>query len=274
MKTGILLVNLGSPDQPTAAAVRPYLRQFLSDPRVIDIPAPLRWLLLNAVILPFRPKRSAEAYAQVWTSEGSPLLVITEKLRKAVDALMGGKVKLYTAMRYAEPSCDAVAKRIAADGVTDLLIIPQYPQYAMSSYETAEVRMREALAAHAPAVKYTLVQPFYDDPGYIVGTNDPYRFKVNTLKVRFASSAVVSFSSTIDLLVNALFGDPVTLTNGQTLALGAAGGAPMLAAGAPGDAPVLTNGAAAGSPMLTNGAVARAPMPAAVPTFSLSKPSR
>lgn len=164
-KQGVVILNLGSPKSPEIPDVREYLREFLGDERVIDLHPVVRWLLLNLVILRTRPARSAAAYRTVWTPEGPPLLVITEKLRKAVEAVAG--MTVYSAMRYAEPSCDTVARRIAADGVTDLLIIPQYPQYAMSSYETAEVRLREALREHAPGVKLTLVQPFYDDPAYI-----------------------------------------------------------------------------------------------------------
>ena len=166
-KKGVVILNLGSPKSPEVPDVREYLAEFLGDERVLDTNPVIKWFVLNGIILRTRPKRSSEAYKSVWTPEGSPLLVITEKLRRAVDAVMAGKVKLYTAMRYAEPSCDAVAKRIAADGITDLLIIPQYPQYAMSSYETAEIRFREALTEHAPAVKFTLVQPFYNDLAYV-----------------------------------------------------------------------------------------------------------
>ena len=164
-KAAAVILNLGSPKSPEVPDVREYLREFLGDERVIDLNPVARWLLLEGVILRVRPKRSAAAYKSVWTPEGAPLLVITEKLRRAVEAK--ANLPVYTAMRYAEPSCDAVAKKIARDGVTDLLILPQYPQYAMSSYETAEVRLREALREHAPGVKLTLVQPFYDDPGYI-----------------------------------------------------------------------------------------------------------
>ena len=134
-KQGVVILNLGSPKSPEIPDVREYLREFLGDDRVLDTNPVVKWLVLNLVILRTRPARSAAAYYGVWTPEGSPLLAITEKLRKAVDAAMAGRVKLYSAMRYAEPSCDAVAKRIAADGVTDLLDIPQYPQYSMSSYE-------------------------------------------------------------------------------------------------------------------------------------------
>jgi protoporphyrin/coproporphyrin ferrochelatase len=157
-KHGVVILNLGSPKSPEVPDVRKYLREFLGDDRVLDTNPILKAFVLNLILL-LRPAKSAAAYKSVWTPEGPPLLVITEKLRKAVQAV-SGEVKVYTAMRYAEPSCDNVAKRIAADGITDVLIIPQYPQYAMSSYETAEVRLREALAEHSPATRYTLLQRY------------------------------------------------------------------------------------------------------------------
>lgn len=179
-KKGVVILNLGSPKSPEVPDVREYLAEFLGDERVLDTNPVVKWFVLNGIILRTRPAETGAKYRTVWTPEGPPLLVITEKLRKAVDALMAGKVKLYTAMRYAEPSCDSVAKQIASDGVTDLLVIPQYPQYAMSSYETAEKRFREALTQYAPKVKFTVVQPFYDDPGYIAAMRDvaaPYLAK-------------------------------------------------------------------------------------------------
>lgn len=172
-KHAVVILNLGSPKSPEVSDVREYLREFLGDERVIDKHPVVRWLLLNLLILRVRPPRTAAAYRTVWTPEGPPLLAITERLRRAVESAAG--VSVYSAMRYAEPSCDAVARRIAADGATDVLVIPQYPQYAMSSYETAEVRMREALREHAPGARVTLVGPFYDDPGYIDALADSAR---------------------------------------------------------------------------------------------------
>src|SRR5690606_20481092 len=114
MKTGVLLLNLGSPEAPVAAAVRPYLREFLGDPRVIDIPAPLRWLLLNAVILPFRPAKSAEAYAKVWMEEGSPLLVHSRAFAAKLAAHLGDDHVVSLGMRYGNPSVAAALEPLLA----------------------------------------------------------------------------------------------------------------------------------------------------------------
>jgi ferrochelatase len=167
MKTGILLINLGSPEAPTAAAVRPYLREFLSDPRVIDIPAPLRWLLLNAVILPFRPAKSAEAYRQVWTSEGSPLLAHSRAFAARLAEELGDAYKVVLAMRYGNPSLASAVEELTREPLTDLVVFPLYPQYASASTGSS---LEEALRLIAPlnnvpAVR--VVAPFYDDPGYL-----------------------------------------------------------------------------------------------------------
>lgn len=167
MKTGVLLINLGSPEAPTAAAVRPYLREFLSDPRVIDIPAPLRWLLLNAVILPTRPAKSAEAYAQVWTPEGSPLLVHSREFTGKMVRALGEDYVVTLAMRYGNPSIPSVLDALLREPLKELVVVPLYPQYASSSTGTAlEVVMRELSTRwNIPPVRVTA--PFYDDPGYL-----------------------------------------------------------------------------------------------------------
>ena len=127
--SAILLVNLGSPASTAVADVRRYLRAFLGDPRVIDYPAPLRWLLLEGIILRVRPRKSAHAYARIWTPEGSPLLVTTEKLRTKLAAATG--LPVVAGMRYGEPSIAGALARLQADGVRDVFLVPQYPHYAM-----------------------------------------------------------------------------------------------------------------------------------------------
>src|SRR4051812_38460521 len=139
----VLLVNLGSPDSPSVPDVRRYLREFLGDERVIDIPAPLRWLLLEGIILRTRPKKSAHAYASIWTEEGSPLMRISESVREKLSHLVGPDVPVYLAMRYGRPSIADVVARIVADGIEEILLIPQYPHFAMSSWETVVVRVEE-----------------------------------------------------------------------------------------------------------------------------------
>lgn len=163
----VLLVNLGSPDSPSVPDVRRYLREFLGDERVIDLPAPLRWLLLEGIILRTRPKKSAHAYASIWTADGSPLMRISESVRAKLAAALGAETPVYLAMRYGNPSIADVVARIAADGIEELLLIPQYPHFAMSSWETVVVRVEEARREQAPHIRLVCVQPFYADEDYI-----------------------------------------------------------------------------------------------------------
>jgi ferrochelatase len=162
----ILIANLGSPDSTSVGDVRRYLREFLGDERVIDLPAPLRRLLLETLILPRRPKRTARAYAKIWTPGGSPLVVATERVRQALAAALAGP-PVHLAMRYGRPSVASALAALAAEGSDDVLLIPQYPHYAMSSWETAVVRVYEEAAAHFPGMRISCVQPFYGDADYI-----------------------------------------------------------------------------------------------------------
>ncbi len=166
-KRAVLLVNLGSPDSTSVPDVRRYLREFLGDERVLDLPAAFRWLLLEAIILPTRPKKSAHAYEQIWTPEGSPLIVTSKKVRDKLAADLGSETSVYLAMRYGSPSIVSVLTQIAADGVDEILLFPQYPHYAMSSWETVVVKVHENAAKVAPSLKITSVQPFYEDADYV-----------------------------------------------------------------------------------------------------------
>jgi len=166
-KRAVLLVNLGSPDSTSVPDVRRYLREFLGDERVLDLPAPARWLLLEGIILRTRPKKSAHAYEQVWTKDGSPLVVTSRRVRDLLAASLGPDTPVYLAMRYGRPSIASVVGQIAADGIGELLLFPQYPHYAMSSWETVVVRVMEEVAKQAPALRVTTVQPFFADPAYI-----------------------------------------------------------------------------------------------------------
>jgi ferrochelatase len=161
----VLLVNLGSPASTAVPDVRRYLRDFLGDERVIDYPAWFRWLLLEGIILRVRPKRSAHAYEKVWTPEGPPLLVTTEKLRQKLQTALG--LPVLTGMRYGEPSIAGALARLGEMGVKRVFLIPQYPHYAMSSWETVVVKVFEEARRVAPALQITTVQPFYADPDYI-----------------------------------------------------------------------------------------------------------
>lgn len=166
-KRAVLLVNLGSPDSPSVADVRRYLREFLGDERVIDLPAPLRWLLLEGIILRTRPKHSAHAYGSVWTPAGSPLMVTSASVRNKLADAVGPETPVYLAMRYGQPSVARVIAQIAADGIDEILLFPQYPHYAMSSWETVVVRVEQEVAQQAPSLRVSCVQPFFEDADYI-----------------------------------------------------------------------------------------------------------
>lgn len=174
-KHAVILLNLGSPDSTAVADVRNYLEEFLLDERVINKSPLVRNLVVRCFILPTRPQKSAEAYAKVWTDEGSPLVVTTQKQQALLQEAVDCHVEI--GMRYGNPSTDNAVKNIKHAGITRLLIFPLYPHYAMSSYETAVVRIMEAIAAQAPEIKTTLVQPYFQDPNYIdalVQSAQPY----------------------------------------------------------------------------------------------------
>ncbi len=135
-RAGILLVNLGTPEAPTAKALRPYLKQFLGDPRVIEVPRPIWWLILNGIILPFRSPKSARAYAEVWTDDGSPLLVNNQRLADKLASELGRDlpdISLELAMSYGQPSIQNALERLQADNVQRLLVVPMYPQYSATT---------------------------------------------------------------------------------------------------------------------------------------------
>jgi ferrochelatase len=164
-RKGVLLVNLGSPDSPATGDVRRYLREFLMDGRVLDAPYPIRFGVVYGCILPFRPRKSAEAYRAVWRPEGSPLVVTSKNVRDALRRKVAMPVEL--AMRYQNPSIESAVGALVEQGVDELLLIPMFPHYAMSSYETAVVRVREVAARLAPSVTLSVTPPYYEEPGYI-----------------------------------------------------------------------------------------------------------
>jgi ferrochelatase len=166
-RQGLLLVNLGTPDAPETGAVRRYLREFLSDPRVLDIPAPARWALLELAILPTRPRRSAAAYRKVWTQEGSPLLVHGRRLAARLSDALGPKWVVELAMRYGNPSLELALEKLASAGTRSITLLPLYPQYASSSTGSTMERVY-ALAGKAwnvPALR--VVPPFFDQEAFL-----------------------------------------------------------------------------------------------------------
>jgi len=166
-RSAVLLLNLGSPDSTSVPDVKRYLREFLGDERVIDKPdnAFLRSLLVNGIIIPFRAKNSAHAYSTIWTAEGSPLIVTSQRTQAALQQRITTPVAL--AMNYGNPAIPAVLRELAAAGVDRLLLFPQYPHYAMSSWETVVVKVRREAAALAPGMKIECVPPYFADDDYI-----------------------------------------------------------------------------------------------------------
>ncbi len=170
-RTGVLLVNLGTPAAPTAQALRPYLKEFLSDPRVVEIPRALWWLILNGIILNTRPKKSAEKYAAVWTSDGSPLKAHTEKQAKLLKGWLGERIAsplvVDYAMRYGEPSIAGALDKMKAAGCDRILLLPAYPQYAASTTATANDAAFDWLKSvrNQPALR--TVRHYHDHPAYI-----------------------------------------------------------------------------------------------------------
>lgn len=164
-KKGVLLINLGSPDTTSVDDVRTYLREFLSDSRVLDGPKIQQQAVLNLFILPKRPKETAAAYKLIWTDEGSPLIVTSYKQRD----LLAERIEYPVAvgMRYGNPSTRAAIEELKAKGVTEALVIPLYPHYTQSSFETAVAKVQEEAAIVAPDMRLTFQLPFYNDPDYI-----------------------------------------------------------------------------------------------------------
>lgn len=165
MKKGVLLVNLGSPDSTKPKDVKKYLDEFLMDPRVIDVPRWARILLVRGIILNTRPKKSAEAYAKIWWDEGSPLIVLSERLQKKVNEKVNIPVAL--AMRYGSMTLQKGLQELVDQGVDEVLTIPLYPQFAMATTETIDVRVAELQSEFFPDIKVTSLPSFYNRPEYV-----------------------------------------------------------------------------------------------------------
>ncbi|WP_301929922.1 ferrochelatase [Ferruginibacter sp.] len=166
-KKGIVLMNLGSPDSTAVKDVRRYLKEFLMDERVIDIPFLARFFLINGIIVPFRAPKSAEAYKTIWTKEGSPLVVLTKQLQQALQAKVDEPVTI--AMRYGNPSPKAAFDELQNKNpdLEEVLAIPLYPHYAMSSFETAVESAKEVYQQNNYRFKLQFLPPFYNEPDYI-----------------------------------------------------------------------------------------------------------
>lgn len=166
-RTGVLLLNLGTPDAPTTGAVRRYLREFLGDPYVLDVPAPVRWALLNLVILPRRPRRSAEAYRKIWTREGSPLLVHGRALRRALAEALGPAYVVELAMRYGAPAVRGALQRLHAADVARILAVPLYPQFSSAATGSSVAHLERELERMPELPPHEVFPPFYADEPFI-----------------------------------------------------------------------------------------------------------
>ena len=169
-RTAVLLVNLGTPDEPTAPALRRYLREFLNDPRVVEIPRLVWWPILNGIILPTRPARSAAKYASVWMPEGSPLAVWTMRQSEALSAALAARghgVLVRHAMRYGNPSIPAVMDALRAEGATRVLVLPLYPQYAGATTGSVADKLLQWACQSRRMPDWRFVAQYHDEPGYI-----------------------------------------------------------------------------------------------------------
>ena len=178
-KVGILLTNLGTPQAPEKKALRTYLKQFLSDPRVVEVPRLLWWLILNGVILNIRPARSAAAYSTVWTERGSPLLFHTrdqsEAMQQRMTALAGDKVIVDFAMRYGEPAIPDVLQSMLARGVRKLLVLPLYPQYSGATGGSTFDAIAQDFTRRRWLPELRFVSHYHDHPAYIAALADSIR---------------------------------------------------------------------------------------------------
>ncbi len=174
----VLLINLGSPDDPSPAAVKRYLDEFLMDPYVVDLPYPFRFLLVKGIILNTRPKRSAAAYQKVWTKSGSPLIVISETLRTKVAKQT--TLPVYLGMRYGSPSIDSQLQAIYEQqpDLEELCVMPLYPQYAMSTTLTVEEEVVRCARLRELPFKISSLPPFYNNPDYLSILVDSFKAKL------------------------------------------------------------------------------------------------
>ncbi|TDR31495.1 ferrochelatase [Hydromonas duriensis] len=164
----ILLVNLGSPDEPSAPAIARYLAEFLGDRRVVDLPKLVWWPILHGIILRTRPPKLVEKYKAVWQEEGAPLKAITAAQARHLSALLSEQnVRVYWAMRYQNPSVRDVLQRINADGVQHVRVIPMYPQYSMTTTATVEDALKAAILKDGHSFSYDVVHTYHEHPSYI-----------------------------------------------------------------------------------------------------------
>ncbi|NDD92323.1 ferrochelatase, partial [bacterium] len=175
-RQGALLVNLGTPDAPTTPALRRYLREFLSDPYVVDIPAIPRFLLVNGIIVPFRAPKSAHAYQAIWTENGSPLRHYTQSLAEMVkDRLSPDSWHIQWAMRYGNPGLTPALEALRNQGVERLTVLPLYPQFAQSTVTSTVVEIHRVLKKLKWSPEVRVIEPFYAKSDYLHATAEQIR---------------------------------------------------------------------------------------------------
>ncbi|MBT8317439.1 MAG: ferrochelatase [Lutibacter sp.] len=177
---GALLVNLGSPNSTSTKDVKNYLGEFLMDERVIDVPYLLRTFLVKGIILNTRPKKSAAAYKKIWWKEGSPLIVLSERLHKKVQENSDIPVEL--AMRYGKPSIKSGIEKLAKQGVSEIFLIPLYPQFAMATTETIVVLANEIIKKEFPSIKLTDFPAFYNNTSYVEALSHSIKNELDKIK--------------------------------------------------------------------------------------------
>lgn len=163
---GLLLVNLGTPDSPDVPAVRRYLREFLLDPRVIDVNPISRWLIVNLLILPFRPKKSSEAYKEIWTAEGSPLLIHAKNVADLVSKKLPNTV-VEIAMRYQNPSIASALSKFREKNINEITLFPLFPQYSTAAWASAVAKVYQEATKHWDVPAIRVIEPYYNHPAYL-----------------------------------------------------------------------------------------------------------
>lgn len=166
-KTGVLLINLGTPDSPSVSDVRSYLSQFLNDPRVIDIPWLLRKMLVNLIIVPFRAPKSAKVYQKLWTENGSPLLYYSERVKELLQTALGSTHDVYLAMRYKNPSIPNVLEEMRKKNYTKIIVLPMFPQYASASTGSAHEEVMRVINKWWVIPDVNFITQYYDHPLYL-----------------------------------------------------------------------------------------------------------
>lgn len=203
--TGVLLVNLGSPTAPTTSAVRRFLKAFLWDPRVVNIPRPIWWLILHLLVLPFRPKRSAAAYQKIWTEQGSPLVYLTRRLSEKLNTLLTPNgVCVRYAMRYGEPAIAGQLQLFKADGIEHIIVLPLYPQYSSTTSASVYDDVIQELNQWRHLPSFQFVADYHRHKSYINAVADSIR----TFWQKYGKNEllVMSFHGLPELLTK--LGDP------------------------------------------------------------------